>query len=158
MDAFTGAWFGSNGFRLRPTDAPHEAPASAEVAVAAGSAIWSIAYTWGHPEGAQEGLLVLGPGEADGTAVALWADSFHQGAGPRPLVGTLAADAVALSYEYAPEWRWEIIVDLTTPASLGLRMDNVVPDSAVPEGARGGAYAAMQFTLRRVARPPVATV
>jgi hypothetical protein len=152
MPAFSkhvGSWTGSNGFRLMPDDPPHVAPATADVSTAAGN-LTAIAYTWSHPEdGAQDGLLVIGPdGEPEG-AVAFWGDSWHQTPQPTLLAGGFSDGLLAVSYEYGGEWRWQISVETSNPDSLRLRMENIVPKSAETEAGAAGAYTAMLSELRR---------
>jgi hypothetical protein len=144
-----GAWTGANGFRLMPSDPLHDAPATVEVAMKAGGHLAAIAYTWSHPDdGAQDGLLVLGPaGDAPGVT-ALWGDSWHQSPEPRVCPGSGEGGLITVGYEYAPGWRWNITVDPTDPTALRLRMENVVPEDAA-EGRAAVSYPAMEMTLRR---------
>lgn len=145
-----GSWTGSNGFRLMPADSPYVAAAAADVTTAAAGNLTSIAYTWSHPEdGAQDGLLVIGPnGQSEG-AVAFWGDSWHQSPQPAVLGGRFEDALLVVSYEYGGEWRWQISVDATNADSLILRMENVVPDCAATEAYAAGAYATMLTDLRR---------
>jgi hypothetical protein len=132
-----------------PTDEPHSAPATAEVALAAGGNLTQVAYTWSHPQdGEQTGLLVLGQGEEPGAVVALWGDSWHQAPEPRWLTGREDQAVVSVGYEYAEGWEWTITVDSSDTGALRLRMDNVVPESAAGEG-QAGAYWAMEAVLHR---------
>ena len=119
-------WSGSNAFRLLPTDPPHVAVASAEVTVGAGGNLLSLAYTWLHPDdGAQDGLLVLGPGP-DGSAVALWGDSWHQEPEAQVLTGSVAGRVWTVGYEYVPgQWRWRVVVDASSDEELVVVMENV---------------------------------
>jgi len=142
----TGSWGGSNQFRLMPTDPLHEAPATADVTIAAAGTLVSIAYTWSHPQdGDQDGLLVVGADDA-GELTALWGDSWHQ-LPPMTLTGSTDEGRLVVGYEYAGGWHWRIIVDATVPGALGLRMENAPPPSEDPEGT--GAYAAMAAAFGR---------
>lgn len=139
-----GSWHGSNDFRLMPTDPAHGAPAGATVLRAAGGSLATITYNWTHPvDGVQSGLLVVGPGEEPGTAVAFWGDSWHQHPSPRMLHGTADGGVVDVGYEYEAGWWWRINVDASAPDALQLRMYNVVPESAGDADFAGGAYSAM---------------
>lgn len=133
-----------------PADSPHVAAATADVSTAAAGNLTSIAYTWSHPDdGAQGGLLVIGPnGQPDG-AVALWGDSWHQSPQPAVFAGGFVEGLLVMSYEYGGDWRWQISVDATNADSLNLRMENVVPESAATEADAAGAYTAMLADLRR---------
>lgn len=147
----SGAWSGTNGFRLMPSDPFHEAPATAVVSVAAGRCMAAIAYTWSHPDdGDQDGLLVLGEADEPGGVTAFWGDSWHQSPTPRSCTGAIDGEVVTVGYEYEAGWRWQITVDPTDPATLRLRMDNVIPQDAVPEGVAAGSYPAMVTELRRM--------
>lgn len=149
-----GSWSGTNGFRLMPTDPPHDAPATAEVSVAAAGHLTAIAYTWSHPQdGEQDGLLVIGPDDSGGV-IALWGDSWHQSPEPKVLVGTIDDGTITVGYEYGGDWRWQITVDPGDPEALGLRMDNVVPESAATDIVVAGPYAAMAAHLRRAVASP----
>jgi hypothetical protein len=147
MDTFArhlGTWQGTNDFRLMPTDPFHTAPAEATLLMAAGGNLATIAYTWAHPaDGEQDGLLVVGPGEEEGTVVAFWGDSWHQHPSPKMLLGTIENGLITLDYEYGEGWRWQIFVDVTGDALLQLRMDNVVPDAGEESDFRGAVYSAM---------------
>ena len=68
-----GMWAGANRFRLMPDDSPAGASATAQLSLGAGGNIAMLAYTWRHPDdGAQDGLLVLGPDEAPGGVGVGW--------------------------------------------------------------------------------------
>lgn len=133
-----------------PADSPHVAAATADVKTAAAGNMTAIAYSWSHPEdGAQDGLLVIGPKDESQGAVALWGDSWHQSPEPTVLVGGLEDGLLVVSYAYGGEWRWQISVDATSADALRLRMDNIVPESAATETVAAGAYPAMLTDLRR---------
>lgn len=150
FSSHVGRWTGSNAFRLMPADAPHVAAATADVATAAAGNLIAIAYTWSHPaDGAQDGLLVIGPSEEEHGAVAFWGDSWHQTPQPTVLSGGFVDDRLVLGYEYGGDWRWQIIVDATIPDSLTLSMENVVPEAAATDTVAPGAYVAMLADLRR---------
>ena len=145
-----GRWTGSNAFRLMPSDVPHVAAATADVSTAAAGNLTAIAYTWAHPnDGAQDGLLVIGPDDDHDGAVAFWGDSWHQSPQATVLAGGFVDGCLVVSYSYGGDWRWQIIIDATTPDSLGLRMENVVPEAAATDTVDPGAYAAMLADLRR---------
>ncbi len=145
MEAFAGhvaSWTGTNEFKLMPDEAPATADFAADVSVAAGGDLLAVAYRWAHPaDGAQDGLLTLGLSEEPSTAVALWADSWHQSPTAAVMTGRLERAVVTFVYEYAEGWVWQTVLDATDPDTLTLRMDNVVPD--------GDPYPAMLATLRR---------
>lgn len=128
-----------------PADAFFERPATANVAVGAGGHLTTVAYTWEHPaDGSHEGLLVVGVGSDPVSAVALWADSWHQQPAPISMAGTAAPDGVEVAAEYGGGWVWRIAVRLGAGA-LTVQMDNVVPDD---QGPPSGPYAAMLMELR----------
>lgn len=144
-----GAWRGTNGFRLMPDDPVHEAPATVVVTARAGGHLVSVAYSWAHPDdGPQEGYLVVGSAGDDGAVTALWADSWHQHPDAAVLAGSVDGAVLRVGYEYAPGWRWEIVLDPTDPDSLLLRMDNVVPADAAA-GQVASTYSAMRMDLGR---------
>lgn len=145
-----GSWTGSNGFRLMPTDSFSVAPATAEVSAAAGGNLVVITYAWAHSDdGAQEGLLVIGPPDEAGGVVAFWGDSWHQHPQPQVLTGAIEGAEVHLSYVYAAEWQWRITCDATEPGALRLRMANVVPESGATDDLAAGGYLAMDAELHR---------
>lgn len=135
-------WTGSNAFRLMPTDAAHDAVATAEVTEGAGGNLVSLAYTWLHPDdGAQDGLLVLGPARED-SAVALWGDSWHQTPAAQVLTGSVEVGVWSVGYDYVPgQWRWRIVVDTSDAEELLVRMENVALDDETPP------YAAMDLRV-----------
>lgn len=147
-----GGWAGSNAFRLMPGDAPQDAPMQATVAHAAGDHLVQIAYAWHHPrDGEQHGLLVLGPGPEAGAVIALWGDSWHQSPEARALVGTADGDIARVGYTYSGDWRWEIEVDASSPDTLIVTMDNIIPSSAATDEMPAGPYVAMRAVLRPAA-------
>lgn len=123
-----GTWTGQNAFRLLPADAPHTAPATAVVQVA--GAVTTLAYAWSHPDdGDQTGILTVGPGDGEGSVVALWGDSWHQAPPVRVLLGTSTGSSggpsVTAGYDYVEgQWRWEVTLSAAGDG-LELRMDNV---------------------------------
>lgn len=142
-----GVWAGTNGFRLMPADPLAEAPATATVTSAAGGHLTSVAYTWEHPaDGPQDGFLLVGAGEQEGEAVALWGDSWHQKPAARSLQGKLGPDGtVTLEAEYGGGWAWRIV--LVCGDDLLMRMDNILPpEHATPEMPD---YPAMVMRLNR---------
>ena len=150
LAGYAGSWVGANAFRLMPADSPHVAEATADVSIAAAGNLVQVAYTWSHPDdGAQDGLLVVGPTAERPGAVALWGDSWHQSPEPKVLVGTMNDGVLIVSYAYGGDWQWRITVDAVSADVLVLRMDNVVPQSAATEAVAAGAYPAMVTELRR---------
>ena len=147
----TGAWAGTNAFRLMPADPLAESPAALAVATAAGGHLTTVSYSWDHPDdGPQDGLLVIAAGDRPGSLVAWWGDSWHQQ--PTPMTLTGAADgvsAVELSAEYGGGWGWRIVLDTADPALLRLRMENVVPADQAGPGTPAGPYPAMLTEVRR---------
>jgi hypothetical protein len=146
-----GTWEGTNGFRLMPTDQLSEFPAQLTVMTAAGGYLTSVAYSWKHPEdGEQEGLLVIGNADENGSLVAMWGDSWHQKPAPMMLSGSRGTDkTLELEGDYGGGWRWRVILDATDAESLEMRMDNVVPADQVPPGMPADPYPAMIMKARR---------
>lgn len=152
LTARAGAWAGTNGFRLMPSDPFYDAPATAAVSTAAGGDLTLVAYTWTHPQdGDQDGLLVVGAADEAGstdTVVGFWGDSWHQSPAPRTLGGTEDGGVIVVGYDYEIQWRWQITIDPTDPEALRLRMDNVIPEAAAGDGIPAGPYPAMLMELR----------
>jgi hypothetical protein len=152
MDLTThaGTWTGTNRFRLMPDDAPAEGAATAQLSLGAGGNILVLAYTWTHPDdGAQDGLLVVGPDESPDGALALWGDSWHQKPAAKQLAGTTGHDSLTVGYAYAEGWEWRITLTADRPDTLRWRMDNVVPPSAAGT-AEAVTYWAMDAELHRL--------
>ncbi|WP_174537388.1 hypothetical protein [Micromonospora chalcea] len=147
----TGSWAGTSGFRLMPADPLAESPATATVATAAGGHLTTVSYSWAHPDdGPQDGLLVIAAGEEPGSLVAWWGDSWHQQPTPMTLTGTAdGAAAVELSAGYGGGWEWRITVDTADPATLRLRMENVVPADQTGADMPAGPYPVMVTDVRR---------
>lgn len=145
-----GAWSGSNGFRLMPEDPMFTAPASANVAAAAGANLLVVTYTWAHPDdGSQEGLVVVGRAEDSEGLTAFWGDSWHQQPAPRTLAGSGVGETIQLTCTYAGDWQWQITLDGSDPHILRLQMSNIVPASAASDDLSAGGYLAMDAELRR---------
>jgi hypothetical protein len=149
----SGAWEGSNGFRMMPADPFSESPATATLSVAAGGYLGTFGYTWTHPEdGAQDGHLAFGTAGGDNAVVALWADSWHQHPEAKVCEGTLdESGVISFGMEYGDGWRWQIVLDATKSDVLALRMDNVIPPEVATEEIAAGPYVVMSMELRRTA-------
>lgn len=144
-----GMWTGTNRFRLMPDDPAAEAAATAQVSLGAGGNLAVLAYNWSHlDDGAQDGLLVVGPDESPGEVVALWGDSWHQKPAAKQLRGTADHDTLTVGYSYGEGWEWRITLVADRPDVLRWRMDNVVPPSA-SGAAEVLTYWAMDAELRR---------
>ena len=149
LTGHVGMWTGTNRFRLMPDDPPAEAEAAAQLSLGAGGNLAVLAYTWRHPDdGAQDGLLVLGPDESPGGVVALWGDSWHQKPAAKQLRGSTDGTTLTIGYPYAEGWEWRITLSADRPDRLRWRMDNVVPPS-VSGTAEAVTYWAMDAELRR---------
>jgi hypothetical protein len=146
-----GAWVGTNGFRLMPSDPLVEFAASVTVTTAAGGYLTSVAYSWEHPDdGAQDGLLVIGSADEDGSLVAMWGDSWHQKPTPMMLSGSRRTDAtVELEAEYGRGWRWRVMLDASDAESLRIQMDNVIPAERVSADIPDGPYPVMVMHTHR---------
>lgn len=150
LDIHAGGWVGTNLFRLMPGDSFYEAPATADLSIGAAGNLTSIAYAWSHAEdGAQTGLLVLGSGDDPGSLIALWADSWHQSPSSKVLAGVVEEGRAVVGYEYGGGWEWQIIIDASASEWLGIRMENVVPESAATNDVPAGGYLAMLATFQR---------
>ncbi|MGC4893347.1 hypothetical protein [Micromonospora sp. DT31] len=151
LDEATGSWVGTSGFRLMPADPLAEAPAALTVGSAAGGHLTTVAYSWSHPDdGPQDGLLVVAAGDEPGSLVAWWGDSWHQQPTPMTLTGTAGGvPVVELSADYGGGWRWRITLDTADPATLRLRMDNVVPADQAGAETPAGPYPVMVTDVRR---------
>jgi len=144
-----GMWAGTNRFRLMPDDPPAAADATAQLTLGAGGNVAVLAYTWTHPDdGAQDGLLVLGPDEASGMVLAVWGDSWHQKPAAKQLSGATDGETVTVRYAYAEGWEWRITLTADRPDTLRWRMENVVPPSASGT-AEAVTYWAMDGELHR---------
>jgi hypothetical protein len=146
-----GVWVGTNGFRLMPSDPLVEFPASVTVTTAAGGYLTSVAYSWEHPDdGAQDGLLVIGSAEEDGSLVAMWGDSWHQKPAPMMLSGSRQTDAtLQLEGDYGGGWRWRVMLDASDAESLRMQMDNVIPAEQATADIPDGPYPVMIMHARR---------
>jgi hypothetical protein len=144
-----GTWQGTNGFRLMPTDELFDAPATATVSAVAGGHAVVVTYTWVHPQdGPQEGTLLVGSPDEQGTATAAWGDSWHQQPSIRTLSGTLAGGRLEVTAGYGGGWRWTIAIEAGDP--LTMTMFNVVPDEYASDEGPAGPYPAMVTELRQV--------
>ncbi|WP_433284970.1 hypothetical protein [Micromonospora sp. CA-244673] len=148
---FAGSWAGTNGFRLMPPDPLAESPATVTVTTAAGGHLTSIAYSWTHPDdGPQDGLIVVGAGDREGSLVAVWGDSWHQQPTPMSLTGGPGTGATfELAGEYGGGWAWRIVFDAADGEHLRMRMDNVIPADQATTEMPGGPYPVMVTDVRR---------
>jgi hypothetical protein len=146
-----GTWVGTNGFRLMPSDPIATFPARMTVTTGAGGHLMSVAYWWQHPDdGPQDGLLVIGPAEENGSLVALWADSWHQKPAPMIFSGSHGIDAtLELEGEYGGGWGWRVIVDGANDENLRMEMDNVIPAEHATAEVTAGPYPVMIMETQR---------
>lgn len=141
MTEFTGTC----AFRLMPTDTLVEGPATVAVRVLGEQYV--VDYTWTHPEdGPQEGHLLIGGADEDGSATAAWGDTWHQKPGLMVLTGQWADGGVQLAASYMGDWGWEIDLDGLdgTPSMI---MRNVVPESALAMAPPGVEVAAGPYDV-----------
>ena len=153
LGRLAGAWRGTNGFRMMPTDDMLEAPATAVVTIAAGGYDVVVTYTWSHPEdGPQEGVLLIGSPDEENQAInAAWGDSWHQKPSLLVLSGSLADGRVELTADYGGGWQWTISLDGSRDDRLVLTMDNVVPADQATADVLAGPYPVMVTELGRPA-------
>jgi hypothetical protein len=146
-----GTWVGTNGFRLMPDDLLAEFPGGMTITTGAGGHLTSVAYSWQHPDdGPQDGLLIIGRADEEGSLVALWGDSWHQRPAPMIFSGSQATDQnLGFEGDYGGGWRWRIILEATGEEQLRMEMHNVIPaDYATAEKA-AGPYPVMIMQTRR---------
>ena len=145
-----GTWVGTNGFRLMPTDPLVERPARASVTSGAGGHVTSFAYWWEHPDdGPQDGLLMIGPGEEEGSLVALWGDSWHQKPAPRILAGSQGDEgSLQLGGDYGGGWSWRVILQAIDTTNLRMEMHNVIPAEYATAEKSAGPYPVMIMQVR----------
>jgi hypothetical protein len=145
MPDSAGTWVGTNGFRLMPSDPLAEFPAKVIVTNAAGGNLASVANWWEHPDdGPQDGLLVIGIADEDGSLVAMWGDSWHQKPAPMLLSGSHRTGAtLELEGDYGGGWRWRVRVDATDAENLRMQMDNVIPAEHATAAISAGPYPVM---------------
>ncbi len=151
LGRWVGSWRGTNGFRLMPTDDFHEAPATGQLATAAGGHDLLLTYTWAHPvDGPQDGVLLVGspePGQQGVTAA--WGDSWHQNPSILTLTGTLAEGHLDVTADYGGGWQWVISLAGEHEDALVLTMQNVIPEEHASEQVSAGPYVAMVAELQR---------
>ena len=148
--AARGAWLGTNGFRMRPTEPFGVEPFRADVTPSAGGHLLAVAYVWKHPEDDNpwDGLMLLGSDGADGLT-ALWGDAWHQQPAPLVMTGAIEPDgSLLVAATYSGDWGWRIAVAFQDDL-LTMRMDNVVPASEATSEIAAGPYPVMQAELRR---------
>jgi hypothetical protein len=146
-----GSWVGTNGFRLMPADPIAEFPARVTVMRAAGGHLVTVAYWWEHPaDGEQDGLLVIGTADEDGSLVAMWGDSWHQKPAPMMLSGSHGTGAtLELEGDYGGGWRWRVRFDGTETDTFRLQMDNVIPTELATAEISAGPYPVMVMQTQR---------
>jgi hypothetical protein len=146
-----GNWIGENGFRLMPSDPLVELPARVTVTPAAGGHLLSVVYWWEHPDdGPQDGLLMIGPADEDGSLLAMWGDSWHQKPAPMMLSGSRGTGAaLELEGDYGGGWRWRVGFDATETDSFRMQMDNVIPAEQATAEISTGPYPVMIMQAQR---------
>ncbi len=146
-----GAWTGTNGFRLMPSDPQSELPATAALSSAAGGHLTVLTYTWQHPDdGPQDGLLLVAAAAEGDAVTATWGDSWHQKPDTMMLTGHRADDgAVSLEGSYAGDWAWQIQLATSEAGELRLQMNNVIPSGHATAEIPAGPYPVMLLTARR---------
>lgn len=127
-----GDWSGTNRLNLSWMPDPiFESPSTASVRTRVGGQFLEIAYTWSYEDKPQEGLLIFGIRD-DGSATALWTDSWHSAKVLMQCKGKVTDDGgIDLYGNYSvpehPDWGWRTEV---TPKNGGFRyvMYNVSPE------------------------------
>lgn len=144
LAAATGDWTGTNRLRMMPTDDYRASDSRATVTPAAHGNAVTIAYTWAEDGAPQEGLLLIGDGDAPDAVVAVWLDSWHQHPQWMTLHGAIdEAGVVRLDGSYAADAGWRIAIDPGDGGALRIGMDNVMPDT--------GAYPVVEIAYARTA-------
>lgn len=152
LDQLAGAWQGTNGFRMMPADAFHDAPAAATVTTAARGQAVVVTYTWVHPDdGPQEGVLLVGSPDEQLAVSAAWVDSWHQHPSVLLLSGTSADGRLDVTADYGGGWLWTISVEGDAP--LRVTMLNVVPPEHANDEVAAGPYPVMVAELHRTPQP-----
>src|SRR5215218_372925 len=108
-----GTWVGKKRVPVDARRPTRRVPCRVTVTTAAGGHLISVVYSWEHPDdGAQDGLLVIGSADEDGSLGAMWGDSWHQKPAPMMLSGSRGTDAtLELEGEYGGGWRWRVMLD-----------------------------------------------
>lgn len=144
-----GAWQGTNGMRLMPTDDYEQSPAGAEIAVTAKSFV-TINYTWATEGQTRDGLLLLSDSpEPDSVHLgvkAIWADSWHSSPAWMSFTGTRNGNGLlCLEESYpapaGPDCGWQIQIDPGAGVNSRITMHNLVPGHP--------AYQVVELTLQR---------
>lgn len=134
--ALVGTWAGTKRLWLDPRGPGEDSDATARVALVAGDAFVSIAYTWSYGGTAKDGLLLVRRSDPPGPLDAVWVDAFHTGGAFMTFAGHLdAAGRESLYGTYAaqdgPPWGWRIAIEEDAPDDgFRLVMWNVPPGGA----------------------------
>ncbi len=130
--AFVGEWTGTNQLFLDPPNPGFSSPSKLSIHPVANDGFLEFKYNWIYEAEEQQGVLLLGFGEGEGTATIAWIDSFHMSAKIMVLLGSAVDDGVNVLGSYAappgPDWGWRIVIRPTATSELHITMHNISPE------------------------------
>jgi hypothetical protein len=133
LSELTGNWRGS-GTLFTPWRTPPEVEYdSAAFLSAAARNFLKLEYTWEADGKPQDGLMLVSENKKDGSVVAVWVDSWHQGETFLLSKGTRTSTGdITVLGSYAaptgPDWGWKTIIRAIGDDTLEIIMYNVTPD------------------------------
>lgn len=138
----TGAWTGINLLRMMPDDQYGQSDATATVHVVARGNGATMSYTWADGDKPQDGHLLITNGEQDGTASAVWLDSWHQSPQWMVLHGTVDdVGRITVEGTYPEDNAWRITI-VPAGGELRMTMHNIMPSMDLD-------YQAVEVTFQR---------
>jgi hypothetical protein len=143
-----GQWAGSNRLHVVWLTPPvQDSDTTASVSLAAQGQFLAISYTWAYEGKPQDGLLLIGSGEAANSVKAVWIDSWHMSDKFMLLEGTVEpSGSISMRGAYAappgPDWGWRIVIE-PGDAAFRMTMHNISPE--------GEEIPAVEATFARVA-------
>jgi hypothetical protein len=128
-----GTWHGRSRLHDPTTGRPEDSASTATVSPAAGGNFVRLDYTWAHQGTPQDGSVLFGRGDEEGSATAHWVDSWHMGKAALECRGS-ARDEGGISVQGSypappgPDWGWRIVVSPREGAGFRLEMWNITPE------------------------------
>lgn len=133
LNNLIGVWTGDNVLRLSWMNPPEfYSPSELTIGRTVRDKFLTFNYNWSHENTLHEGLLLVGFDAKKEVVNASWVDSWHSGAKPLALSGTVDEQgAINLNGTYEvpnhPDWGWQIVINALEDR-LQIEMFNIMPE------------------------------
>lgn len=129
----TGRWRGQYRLWLDPQSEEQRSDTDALVSLKARDKFLCVEYTWMSEGKPQEGLMLVGVQDAEGTIAATWVDAWHNGDNLMACTGRTEPDgSLTFMGHYkaptGPDWGWKTTISPPSGHTFRVVMYNVTPE------------------------------